>query len=40
MYLGKVTRLMDFGAFVEIAPGREGLVRPVIGRSLGHFGAY
>ncbi len=26
MYLGKVTRLMDFGAFVEIAPGREGLV--------------
>ncbi|MEE3492171.1 polyribonucleotide nucleotidyltransferase [Ruminococcus sp.] len=26
MYLGKVTRLMDFGAFVEIAPGKEGLV--------------
>ena len=25
MYLGKVTRLMDFGAFVEIAPGREVL---------------
>ena len=23
---GKVTRLMTFGAFVEIAPGREGLV--------------
>ena len=27
MYLGKVTRLMDFGAFVEIAPGKEGLVQ-------------
>ena len=26
IYLGKVTRLMDFGAFVEIAPGKEGLV--------------
>ena len=26
MYLGKVTRVMDFGAFVEIAPGKEGLV--------------
>ncbi|MBR3972167.1 MAG: polyribonucleotide nucleotidyltransferase [Ruminococcus sp.] len=26
MYLGKVTRIMDFGAFVEIAPGKEGLV--------------
>jgi polyribonucleotide nucleotidyltransferase len=25
-YKGKVTRLMDFGAFVEIAPGKEGLV--------------
>ncbi len=25
-YNGKVTRLMDFGAFVEIAPGKEGLV--------------
>lgn len=25
-YTGKVTRLMDFGAFVEIAPGKEGLV--------------
>ena len=25
-YLGKVTRLMNFGAFVEIAPGKEGLV--------------
>ena len=23
---GRVTRLMDFGAFVEIAPGKEGLV--------------
>ena len=23
---GKVTRLMDFGAFVEILPGKEGLV--------------
>ncbi len=26
MYLGKVVRIMDFGAFVEIAPGKEGLV--------------
>ena len=25
IYKGKVTRIMDFGAFVEIAPGREGL---------------
>lgn len=25
-YTGKVTRLMTFGAFVEIAPGKEGLV--------------
>ena len=25
-YTGKVTRLMDFGAFVEILPGKEGLV--------------
>ncbi len=25
IYKGKVTRLMDFGAFIEIAPGREGL---------------
>ena len=25
-YKGKVTRLMPFGAFVEIAPGKEGLV--------------
>lgn len=25
-YLGKVTRLMQFGAFVEILPGKEGLV--------------
>ena len=25
-YNGKVTRLMTFGAFVEIAPGKEGLV--------------
>ncbi len=25
-YKGKVTRLMSFGAFVEIAPGKEGLV--------------
>ncbi|HOJ76798.1 MAG TPA: polyribonucleotide nucleotidyltransferase [Bacillota bacterium] len=25
-YLGKVTRLMNFGAFVEILPGKEGLV--------------
>lgn len=26
VYLGKVTRLMKFGAFVEILPGKEGLV--------------
>ena len=26
VYRGRVTRLMAFGAFVEIAPGREGLV--------------
>ncbi|AEF17313.1 Polyribonucleotide nucleotidyltransferase [Thermoanaerobacterium xylanolyticum LX-11] len=26
IYLGKVTRLASFGAFVEIAPGKEGLV--------------
>lgn len=26
LYKGKVTRLMSFGAFVEIAPGKEGLV--------------
>ena len=25
-YKGSVTRLMNFGAFVEIAPGKEGLV--------------
>lgn len=25
IYKGKVTRVMDFGAFVEIAPGKEGL---------------
>jgi polyribonucleotide nucleotidyltransferase len=25
-YTGKVVRLMDFGAFVEIAPGKDGLV--------------
>ncbi len=27
IYLGKVTRIMSFGAFVEILPGKEGLVR-------------
>jgi len=26
IYQGKVTRIMDFGAFVEILPGKEGLV--------------
>lgn len=26
MYKGKVTRIMNFGAFVEFAPGKEGLV--------------
>ena len=27
LYLGKVTRIMGFGAFVEVMPGKEGLVR-------------
>ena len=27
LYYGKVTRIMNFGAFVEIAPGKEGLIR-------------
>ncbi len=27
LYLGKVTRIMPFGCFVEILPGKEGLVR-------------
>ena len=26
IYMGKVTRLMNFGAFVEVLPGKEGLV--------------
>lgn len=26
VYMGKVTRLMNFGAFVEVLPGKEGLV--------------
>jgi len=26
IYLGKVMRIMDFGAFVEVLPGKEGLV--------------
>ena len=26
IYMGKVVRIMDFGAFVEIAPGKDGLV--------------
>jgi len=26
VYQGKVVRLMDFGAFVNILPGRDGLV--------------
>jgi polyribonucleotide nucleotidyltransferase len=26
-YIGRVTRTVDFGAFVEIMPGKEGLVR-------------
>jgi polyribonucleotide nucleotidyltransferase len=26
VYTGRVTRLMNFGAFVEILPGKEGLV--------------
>ncbi len=26
MYEGRVTKLMDFGAFVNILPGRDGLV--------------
>ncbi len=27
VYVGRVTRIMDIGAFVEILPGKEGLVR-------------
>jgi DNA polymerase III epsilon subunit family exonuclease len=27
LYLGKVTRIMGFGCFVEIVPGKEGLIR-------------
>jgi polyribonucleotide nucleotidyltransferase len=27
VYMGKVTRLMNFGAFVELAPGKEGMCR-------------
>ena len=27
LYMGKVTRIMGFGCFVEIPPGKEGLVR-------------
>ena len=26
IFTGKVVRLMDFGAFVEVAPGRDGMV--------------
>ena len=26
VYEGKVVKIMDFGAFVEIAPGKQGLV--------------
>ncbi len=26
IYTGKITRIMDFGAFVEVLPGKEGLV--------------
>jgi polyribonucleotide nucleotidyltransferase len=26
LYLGKVSRVVDFGAFVEIMPGSEGLI--------------
>jgi len=26
IYSGKITRIMDFGAFVEIFPGKEGLI--------------
>ena len=26
IFLGRVVRLMDFGAFVELAPGRDGMV--------------
>ncbi len=26
VYLGRVTRIMNFGAFVELAPGKEGMV--------------
>ena len=33
IYKGRVTRLMNFGAFVEIAPGKEGLVHKPTGKS-------
>ena len=26
LYMGKVVRIMNFGAFVEILPGKEGMV--------------
>ena len=26
IYTGKVVRIMNFGAFVEVAPGKEGMV--------------
>ena len=26
IYIGKITRIMNFGAFVEIAPGKEGMI--------------
>ena len=35
IYIGKVKRLMPFGAFVEIVPGKEGLVH--ISELAGHF---
>lgn len=35
IYNGKVTRIADFGAFVEIAPGKEGLV-PISQLDVGH----
>ena len=34
---GKVTRLKDFGAFIEIEPGVEGLIHDADARSLAEF---
>ena len=35
-YTGKVTRIFDFGAMVEILPGKEGLETTIELRGMGH----